>query len=101
MQIVKKETTLKTGTETNWILHSRDLGEFWLHSDICAYNLRCNHLRHDVNFGDTIAESSKTIRDDDEISDDPFVDVTPKNAMPALLPKTKAYLEDFENFIVK
>jgi hypothetical protein len=46
-------------------------------------------------------ESSKTGKDEDELSDDPFDGVISKNAMPKLPSAKKEFLEDYENFTVK
>lgn len=52
-----------------------------------------------------VAESSKAGRDDDELSDDPFIDCDTgsKNAMPTIFntKDKKVYLEDYDNFTVK
>jgi hypothetical protein len=52
-----------------------------------------------------VAESSKAGRDDDELSDNPFIDCDTgsKNAMPTLFntKDKKVYLEDYDNFTVK
>jgi hypothetical protein len=51
------------------------------------------------------AESSKAGKDDDELSDNPFIDrdAGSKNAMPTLsnTKDKKIYLEDYDNFTVK
>ena len=54
------------------------------------------------NSNDAMAgESSKTGKDEDELSDDPFDGVISKNAMPKLPSAKKEFLEDYENFTVK
>lgn len=58
--------------------------------------------RQDNFDNDNIAESSKRKKIDRHSSDDPFDDVTPKNAMPTPPSKTKkVYLEDYDSFSVK
>ena len=50
---------------------------------------------------DEVAEGSKRSNRDDDIADDPFVDVGSQNVMPVPPQPKKVYLEDYENFTVK
>lgn len=57
---------------------------------------------HDDTYTNTIAEGSKKNKHEVDESEDPFVNTTSKNQMPALPSKSKkVYLEDYENFSVK
>lgn len=59
-------------------------------------------FRHDDKGNTRTAGSSKVEKDNEDLSDDPFVNIPSKNVMPTPPSRAKkVYLEDFENFTVK
>lgn len=58
-------------------------------------------LRRVNDDNNIVGESSTVKKEDGDVSDNPFVEVVSKNAMPTPPKEKKVYLEDFENFTVK
>jgi len=68
----------------------------------CIYITCDETILRRANDGDNVpGESSAVKNEDGNCSDNPFVEVVSKNAMPTPPKEKKVYLEDFENFTVK
>lgn len=71
------------------------------HAFICI-NIDAFFFRQDDKSNIARAGGSKIEKDEEDLSDDPFVDVPSKNVMPTPPSKAKkVYLEDYDNFTVK
>ena len=96
---------LTLGITKSLNLHSRSLGEFRAHEyGQIVYDRTILRTRANDGIDDTVAQSSRSKKLDEESSDNPFIDHATKvsNAMPSLPSKhKKVYLEDYENFSVK